>query len=433
MRPALLLAAASRFGTPLYAYDLDAVRARLDHLQRLLGRWFGVSYAVKANPNRALLRSLRPRVSTFDASSWAEVARVLALGQDPARITFSGPAKRAWEVERAVAAGVGELVVESPSEAEEASRAALRLGWRQRVLLRINPLRVPRGFGASMAGTPSQFGVDEEDMDGVLRHLQRLPGLRLIGFHVYSGTNCRDAEAIAENLAIMADIFRRAQAATGIAPARLVFGSGFGIPYLPGEAPLDVDALPALLGPIVDGLKAEAPFAGARCNLEMGRWLVGPAGWLLTRVIGAKSSRGAEIRTCDAGFNAHLAACGMMGSVIRRNWAWENLSNPDGAPARFMLTGPLCTTIDRLAADVELPAVRPGDVLAVAGSGAYGLTASPTRFISHPEPLEAVHEGGELRDASESRLFHPEEDAPADAPLREGAARAPGRMEEAPA
>ena len=247
MTPDLLLAAAGRFGTPLYAYDLDAVRTRLRRLDRLLGRWFGVSYAVKANPNTALLRAVRPLVSTFDASSWAEVARVLALGQDPARVTFSGPAKRVWEVERAVAAGLGELVVESLGEAEEASRAALRLGRRQRVLLRINPIRVPRGFGASMAGTPSQFGVDEEDMEAALRHLGRLPGLQLIGFHVYSGTNCLDPQAIAENVAIMADIFRRAQGLSGVAPARLVFGSGFGIPYLPGEAPLDVEALPAAL------------------------------------------------------------------------------------------------------------------------------------------------------------------------------------------
>ena len=148
---------------------------------------------------------------------------------------------------------------------------------------------------------------------------------------------------------------------------------------------------------------AEPAFAQARCNLEMGRWLTGLAGWLLTGVISGKRSRGSEIRACDAAFNAHLAACGMMGSVIRRNWVFANLTNPEGASGIWTLAGPLCTTIDRLALDVELPEVRPGDILSIAASGAYGLTASPTRFISHPEPREAVIEGGVLRDATDTR------------------------------
>lgn len=397
---ARLAAAASEFGTPLYYYDLDAVKTRIAELSVLFGDRFGVSYAIKANPNPALLAAIRPQLSTFDASSFAEVEAALATGMPAARITFSGPAKREAEIRGAIEAGVGELVVESLTEADRASRIATKRGVTQDILVRINPLKVPRKFGASMAGTASQFGIDEEDLARDLPVIRDLPGLNLIGFHIYSGTNCLMPEAIAENFAIFAEIFRAAQEISGIQPRRLVFGSGFGIPYLPDEAPLDHAALPALVNPIVDGLLSLAPFSGARCNLEMGRWLVGPAGWLLTRVISKKHSRGVEIRTCDAGFNAHLAACGMMGSVIRRNWVFENVSNPEGTPGRYMLTGPLCTSIDRLALDIELPEVRIGDVLAIASSGAYGFTASPVRFISHPEPREVVDEAGRLREAT---------------------------------
>ena len=403
MSPGPLLHAAEAFGTPLYVYDLDAVHLRIDTLEDLFGSRFGISYAIKANPNPALLASIAPRLSTFDASSWHEVERALAAGMPAGRITFSGPAKRSGEIRRAVESGVGELVVENLDEARQAGAFASMAGRRQAVLLRINPARVPRGFGASMAGTPSQFGVDEEDMFPALDAIMTTPGLDLIGFHIYSGTNCRDPEAIAANFGIFSEIFRAAQAHCGIRPKRLVFGSGFGIPYLPGEAELDHGALPALVDPIIDGLLAEPAFAQARCNLEMGRWLTGLAGWLLTGVISGKRSRGSEIRACDAGFNAHLAACGMMGSVIRRNWVFANLTNPEGAPGVWTLVGPLCTTIDRLALDVELPEVRPGDILSIAASGAYGLTASPTRFISHPEPREAVIEGGVLRDATDTR------------------------------
>ncbi len=404
--PDLRLRAAAAFGTPLYLYDLDILQARLKILSGLFGDRFGLSYAIKANPNLAVLRAIRPWLSTFDASSLAEVERAIAAGMTPARITFSGPAKRPEEIARAIRLGLGELVVESLGEAIHADGLARAEGRVQTILVRINPARIPRGFGASMAAMPSQFGVDEEEIDHILPRIAALPGLRLAGFHIYSGTNSRKPEAIAENFQIFADIFRHAQRITGITPERLVFGSGFGIPYLPGEEALDHMALPALVNPVIDALKAEPAFAATRCNLELGRWLVGPAGWLLTRVIAAKQSRGAEIRMCDAGFNNHLAAASMMGAVIPRNWVFDNLTNAEGAPGRYTLTGPLCTSIDRLAGDIRLPEVRCGDVLSIAMSGAYGLTASPSRFISHPEPREVVTRGGMLEDVSESLLNH---------------------------
>lgn len=401
-----LLEAARRFGTPLYAYDLDLAVERARLLGPLFGGRFRISYAIKANPNAALLDALAPCVATFDASSFAEVRRGMAAGMPAARISFSGPAKRPAEISAAVAASVGELVIESLSEARAASAYALALGRRQPVLVRINPARLPKGFGASMSAGPSQFGIDEEHLGEALPAIADLPGLDLAGFHIYSGTNCLDAAAIAENFAIFAELFRRAQALSGIAPRTLIFGAGFGVPYLPIDQELDHAALPAMVNPLLDGLRAEPAFAQTAFTLELGRWIVGPAGWLLTSVVSAKRSRGVEVRACDAGFNNHLAACGMMGAVIQRAWRFENLSNPDGPPGRFMLVGPLCTTIDRLARDVELAEVRVGDVLAIAQSGAYGLTASPVKFISHPEPREAVWQGGDWRDASETRLNH---------------------------
>ena len=402
----LNLEAISGFGTPLYAYDLDGMVARVRQLDSLFAGRFGVSYAIKANPNPAVLRALQPHLATFDASSLAEVHRALAAGMPAARISFSGPAKRPDEIRGAIDAGIGELVIESPDEARLASDHARAGGRRQPCLVRINPLKVPRRFGASMAGTASQFGIDEEVLGEVLPEIAGLPGLDLTGFHIYSGTNCLDAEAIAENFAIFAGLFRMAQAISGIAPRRLIFGSGFGIPYLPDETELDHARLPGLINPVVDALRAEAPFRAATLTLEIGRWIVGPNGWLLTRVLAGKASRGKQIRACDAGFNNHLAACGMMGSVFRRNWRFENVTNPRGPVGPFTLVGPLCTSIDRLAVDVDLPEVRVGDLIAIPQSGAYGLTASPTRFISHPEPREIVCEAGQCRDASETLLNH---------------------------
>lgn len=406
MNEARLAELANAFGTPLYVYDRRLILARLRLLKELTDGRFGISYAIKANPNAALLRALRPELSTFDASSYGEVERALAAGMPARRISFSGPGKRDGEVARAVAVGVGELIVENLGEARRASALAIAAGRRQSVLVRLNPKKVPRGFGASMGGTVSQFGIDEEEMTGVLPAVQALRGLEVNGFHAYSGTNALAVEPIGENFAIFADLFRAAQSITGCRPRRCVFGAGFGVPYLPGEAPLDHDGLPDAILPVVDALAAEDAFADAAYELELGRWLVAPAGWLLTSIVAAKHSRGTEVRICDAGFNNHLAACGMMGSVIRRNWVFENVTNPDGPVHSYLLVGPLCTSIDRLAHNITLPEARVGDVLAIPQSGAYGLTASPTRFISHPEPREVMLDGDVVTDVSESLLNH---------------------------
>lgn len=402
MTPHTLLDAAKGFSTPLYVYDLSAILERLALLKGLFGGRFGVSYAIKANPNVGLLRALQPQLDMFDASSILEVRRAISAGMSPEFISFSGPAKRRVEIHEAVDLRIGELILESLSEAKEASAYAQSIGVVQPCLVRINPVHVPKKFGASMARSASQFGIDEEDMAEALPRIEGLSGLKVVGFHIYSGTNCLDPAAIAENFENFARIFEQAQVLTGIDVHRLVFGSGFGIPYLPDEVVLDHEALPALINPLIDALLQKPGFRSATCNLELGRWLVGPFGWLLTRTISEKASRGSEIRTCDAGFNNHLAACGMMGSVFRRNWVFRNISNPMGKTSEYLLVGPLCTSIDRLAVDVELAEVTVGDVIAIEGSGAYGLTASPSRFISHPEPREVTYRDGTFADVSET-------------------------------
>ena len=398
--------AAQRFGTPLYVYDVDEIIERYRTLKDKFENRFGISFAVKSNPNIALMKEVRPEVVTFDVSSFAEFERAIAAGCPAEKITFSGPAKRAREIELAVSLGLGELVAESIAEAELASKYATRRGRTQNVLLRINPEKGPREFGSSMSGKPSQFGVDEEVMGDAIARIIDLPGLSLEGFHIYSATNSLSETAIIANFANFIRIFRAAAEIAGIRPRKLVFGSGFGVPYLPSDTSLDIDELAAGINPMIDEFKSDPVFADAELALEMGRWLIGPAGWLLSSVIAEKSSRGTDFRLCDAGFNNHLAACSMMGTIIRRNWRIRNISTPDGAPQDYTLTGPLCTTIDQLATDIELPALTVGDVICVDNSGAYGLTSSPTRFISHPEPREVMARGGKFEEITESQLNH---------------------------
>jgi diaminopimelate decarboxylase len=401
---------ARQFGTPSYVYFMADSHARVEELKRVFGNRFEVSFAVKSNPNLGVLRHLLGRVDTFDVSSFAEAQRVLAIGARPEDITFSGPGKREEELRRAVQAGVGEIVCESVDEAVSVDRYASRYERKAGILVRINPLRAPKNFSVNMAGKPSQFGIDEEEMEAALATISRLENTELLGFHIYAGTNGLNAEAIVENFCNFMDLFDRASRLIDCKPRKLIFGSGFGIPYLPDDHELDVRAIAAAINPRLDAFRSQPRYENTRCVLEMGRWLIGRAGYLLTSVVREKTSRGTEFRICDAGFNNQLVACGMMGTVIRRNWRISKVSAPakEAEEERtYTLTGPLCTTVDLIANNIQLPELHRGDVLVVEGSGAYGFTASPTRFISHPEPREIlVTAAGDIVDVSETLLNH---------------------------
>ena len=236
-------------------------------------------------------------------------------------------------------------------------------------------------------------------MPDALARLPTLESVRCDGLHAYPAGNSLSVDSVAGMLVATAALYASLCAEAGFEPRRLVFGSGFGIPYFEGDAPLDIAEVAARVLPELDRLCATGPLAKARCSLELGRWLVGEAGWLLTSIVRTKRSRGREIRICDAGFNDHLSAAGMMGTVMRRDWRFENLAvgHAPGADevidGGYLVTGPLCASFDVLGSAVPLARAEVGDTLAIASSGAYGLTASPTRFISHPEPIELMVDG----------------------------------------
>ncbi|MBF0622080.1 MAG: type III PLP-dependent enzyme [Magnetococcales bacterium] len=386
---------AKQFGTPCYVYFQDTLNDRIKALKTALGDLFEVSYAVKSNPNRTLIRHLLDRVDTLDVSSSGELERAVEQGWSGDRLTFSGPAKRRFELVSAITNRCGEVVCESADELAELDQLAGEAGQVMTVLLRINPLTVPKQFGVRMAGKPSQFGIDEEQVDAVLDRFDVFSNLRLKGFHIYSGTNSLNAEGIAENIAIMGELFIRFSERHDLHPEKLIFGSGFGIPYHDNDVPLDLDDLAGRIRQAIQPVATHPRLKNAVRALEMGRYLIGPSGYFLTSVIRKKQSRGTDIALCDGGFNNHIAAFGMLGMVIRRNYPIFKVrgSIKPAEDTDMMLTGPLCTTIDILSQRITLPALSTGDVLGISSSGAYGLTASPEAFIGHPAAREILVTG----------------------------------------
>ncbi|UXU74675.1 MULTISPECIES: type III PLP-dependent enzyme [unclassified Paracoccus (in: a-proteobacteria)] len=397
----VLTQAATQFGTPAYVYCADTMAQRLADLRAHFSRWFKISFAVKSNPNPGVLGWMLGRVDSLDISSGGEFALARQAGWPADRISFTGPAKREAELRAVIQGGIGELVVESLREARLADQIAAECNRVQEIMVRLAPDRVPRGFGDQMAGRPSAFGIDIEDAAEVLPQIAALPHLRIIGLHIYSGTQCLKPEAICENWRIFMRVFRDTCATMGLKPRRLIFGAGLGIPYHPGDTALDLAAIAADIGPDLDAFCADAGFADCQLVLELGRYLVGPAGWFLTRVLSVKQSRGTRMAICDGGLNANLAASGNFGMVLRRNYVMHRIDQGDNAARaeeKTDICGPLCTSIDKLGSGVLLPRLDEGDLLAIHACGAYGPTASPVHFISHPMPREILVENGELRE-----------------------------------
>ncbi len=393
---AWLRQAADDHGTPCFVYFTAPIERRIAALDHAFGGRFALSFAVKANPNPAMLEWLAPRIPLLDISSIGEMRLALHSGWDASRLSFTGPAKRDAELAEAIAMGLGELVVESPREAIAANAIARSMGRRQNVLIRITPERVPRGFGEQMAGRPSPFGIDAEQAAEALPPILSLANLRVRGFHIYSGTQSLKADAVVENIHNSIALFAHLAAAHGLMPDKLVFGSGLGIPYHQGDAAIDLAAVATGIVPALDMLRADPRFSQAQLTLELGRYLVGEAGYFVTRVVSIKESRGIRIALCDGGMNNHLPASGLFGMVIRRAYKMHKVGG-GGAIEKIDVTGPLCTSIDRLASGVELAHLDPGDLIAVHNSGAYGLTASPIHFISHQPPVEVMVDRAAMR------------------------------------
>ncbi|KIN91251.1 pyridoxal-dependent decarboxylase, exosortase A system-associated [Thauera sp. SWB20] len=380
---------AARVGrTPFYAYDRGAIARRVAELRAALPPAIELHYAMKANPMPALVGHLARLVDGIDVASAGELQVALDAGADPQHVSFAGPGKRDTELRQAVAAGI--LVnVESFREIAPLAEAAAALGVPARVAVRVNPDFELKSSGMKMGGGPKPFGVDAEQVPGLLAEISRA-GLAFEGFHLFAGSQNLKAEAIVEAQRKSFELALRL-AAHAPAPVRtLNLGGGFGIPYFPGEQALDLTPIAAGLADIV--AEAAQALPEARIVLELGRYLVGEAGVYVCRITDIKVSRGHTYLVTDGGLHHHLSASGNFGQVIRKNYPVAIGNRMDAPPAGepASVVGPLCTPLDVIADRMPLPAAQIGDLVVVFQSGAYGASASPQAFLGHPQVVEIL-------------------------------------------
>lgn len=380
---------AERVGsTPFFAYDRARLTERVAALRAVLPPDLELSYAVKANPMPALVHHLSSLVDSLDVASGAEMRLALDTPLPPEAVSFAGPGKSVAELRQAVAAGVV-IEIESRLEAERLVAAGDDLGIRPVVAVRLNPDFEVKGSGMRMGGGAQQFGVDTEEVPGLIHDLAARD-LDLRGFHVFAGSQNLHAEILVEAQSRTADLLLRMADHLAVPPTYLNLGGGFGIPYYDKDRALDL----AVVGDSLRALMAERlrpAFPDARVLLELGRYLVGEAGFYVTRVVDRKVSRGTTFLVVDGGMHHQLAASGNFGQVIRRNYPIAVGNRMDQPPTEVVqVVGCLCTPLDLLGDRVSLPAGRVGDLVVLFQAGAYGLTASPTAFLSHPAPVEVL-------------------------------------------
>ncbi len=373
--------------TPLFVYSSAHLRRRVAELRAAMPKRLALHYAVKANPYQPVLQTMSELVDGFDIASGGELALVRAAGIDARLISFAGPGKRDAELEAGIAAGVT-LNLESEGEAERALTIAERLGVTPRLAIRVNPDFDLKGSGMKMGGGAKQFGIDAERVPVLARRITA-SGAEWRGFHIFAGSQALDAGAIIETQAQTLALAARLAEQSGAALPHCNLGGGFGIPYFPGDTPVDLPAIGAALGEAFEVLPES--LENTKFCIELGRFLVGEAGVYLTRIIDRKISHGEVFLIVDGGLHHQLAASGNFGTVVRRNYPVV-IASRFGAPVEeeASVVGCLCTPLDRLADKAGFPQAEVGDLVAVFCAGAYGPSASPAQFLGHGPALEML-------------------------------------------
>jgi diaminopimelate decarboxylase len=399
-----LARAADQFSTPLYVYSagtivdhyrrMDEALTPLDHL---------VCYAVKANSNRAILKLLADAGAGFDIVSGGELFRVVKMGADPKKITFAGVGKTRAEIEYALDQRVHSFNVESEAELELIDKIASEKKTRAPVALRVNPDVDPHTHKYISTGShENKFGIALADAPAIYERAARMANIDIVGVQMHIGSQITEAGPFAAAINKVAPLARKLKSKYGI--KFFSIGGGMGIIYrralesgsgkwwhdhgAESSAFSVRDYADAIVPPLRD--------LGLRVLVEPGRFIVGNAGVLLTRVLYIKRAGAKTFAITDAGMNDLIrpALYQSYHEIVPVNQ--DRAQKSTASPARTDIVGPVCESGDFFALDREMPEPREGDLLAIMSAGAYGFTMA-SNYNSRPLPAEALVRGDKVQ------------------------------------
>lgn len=376
---------AAEVGTPTWVYSAGSLRRRFGALRDALrdaALDCEVHFAVKANPNLAVLRTLAREGAGADIVSEGELRLALAAGIVPDHVVFSGVGKTMAELRFAIGQGVGQINAESVEEIAMISAAATALGRSVDVAIRVNPDVDPRTHAKITTGkSENKFGVAMADAPALYASMAQTPGIRPVGIATHIGSQITAGmSAYSTAYRALADLVRTLRA-QGLPVERVDCGGGLGIPYRDEPAPSPA----ALAGAI----KATLGNLGVKLMVEPGRWIAGPAGVLLASVILSKRNGNRRFVILDAAMN----------DLVRPAMyeAWHGILPVSATDLVAPLSpcdivGPVCETGDTFARNRGLPALEPASLVAFLDAGAYGAAMSST-YNARPLAAEVLVDG----------------------------------------
>jgi diaminopimelate decarboxylase len=371
---------AERFGTPLYVYSSAALAARYRAFAAAVGDAL-VCYSLKANDNLAVVRCLAAEGAGGDIVSGGELRRALAAGIAPDKIVFAGVGKTAGELADGLEAGIGQFNVESEAELELLAELAAARDVRAPVALRINPdVDAKTHDKISTGRAQDKFGIAFDRAEALYARAARTQGIEMVGLAIHIGSQLTSLAPFEAAFARLGEMCRRLRAA-GLSVSRLDLGGGLGISY-DGGAGIDLADYGALVQRTGRTLEVHV-------TLEPGRWMVGPAGLLLARVVRVKQTGNKQFVILDMAMN----------DLIRPTLygAWHEVqavAPRSGAQAPVDIVGPICESGDVIAPNRTMPPLEAGDLIAVRDAGAYGAVMASS-YNSRPPAAEAMVHGGD--------------------------------------
>ena len=384
---------ADAVGTPVYVYSLGGIREQYARLARAFaGVPHRVHYSMKANSNHAILTLLRALGAGVDIVSGGELYRALHAGMTGRDVVFSGVGKTADELRQALDAGVLLINVESEGELRVLDAVAGERGVRAPVALRVNPeVTVDSPHRYIRTGERGmKFGIPYDEAAELARLTLGLPNVQLAGLDMHVGSQVSSLEPYRDGVARLLELVRLARADGAAELTYLDIGGGLAVSYQ-DEEPIDVDAFASAMALMVAG-------TGLTLIVEPGRYLVGNAGILLTRVLYRKRSGGRDFIITDAGMNdllrpSHYDAYHHIEAIVPRD-----------ARGTFDVVGPVCESGDFLALGRTMEAAEEGDLLAVRSAGAYGFVMASS-YNSRPRVAEVVVDGDRWAVATERETY----------------------------
>ena len=378
---------------PAFIYFKKIVERKYGELLDCLPEGFEIHYAFKANPNQEVVGFIRSLGAGADVASLGELRLARETGYPIEKVEFTGPGKTIEELSLAIDLGISSINVESISEIKKITDLCRAKGKPANVGIRLNPKGKLSSSAMKMSGD-TQFGITEDDLEEAFVLIKN--GTKLLNFtglHMHLGSQFIEAEKIASNFKFILEKAYEITSRYKIELRKINFGGGWGIDIFGNKPPLDLPLIKKSLSELFTDLKYRTHFKGTQFIVEPGRFLVAECGIYAAKILYRKRGYNKEFLIIDGGMHQNYLAAGGIGQVIRRNLGVDMIpeNHHSHSVAQYTVVGALCIPDDVLGLELELPSdLREGDILLFCNCGAYGYSASPLKFLSHPLPTEAA-------------------------------------------